>query len=61
MIQTVRRPLGTWDGYSACLRKLWEAPWFKSKKPSDTAQGELWDARVALIDAYVYERESEEG
>ncbi|MBX3315762.1 MAG: phospholipase D family protein [Phycisphaeraceae bacterium] len=50
--------LKSWDGYSKALRRLWSSPWFRSAPPSDPLSRELWDARVALIDALVYEHDA---
>lgn len=47
--------LQSWEGYSASLRRLWDSPWFKSPPPANRLSRELWDARVAIIDALVYQ------
>jgi|GEM_PF-2018225 len=33
--------------------KLWKAPWFNSPRPTNHGEAEIWDARVALLDAAV--------
>lgn len=46
--------LATWDGYSQGLEIVYKTPWFQSAPPIYKNMRQLWDARVALIDAYVY-------
>ena len=47
--------LTTWEGYSEVLKRLWSTPWFQDSPPAKVGSRELWDARVALIDVFVYE------
>jgi len=42
------------ESYVALLEKIHSQPWFRSPEPEDTAERELWQARVALIDVLVY-------
>ena len=45
--------LKTFDGYWELHEVLWRCPWHRAKRPSGI-DGRLWDARVALIDAFYY-------
>jgi len=46
--------LMTWAGYSEGLRRLWNAPWWKTPKPSDPFEQKLAHNRAALVDFLVY-------
>jgi hypothetical protein len=46
----------TTTGYLHLHDQLWSNPWASAAKPSERDQRRAWAARVALLDAYLYER-----
>lgn len=46
--------LRTWEGYEEGLKVVYATQWYKSAPPTDKKMKRLWDARVALLDAYAY-------
>ena len=41
--------------YLRLLHRIWQMPWFQARRPADIHGQRLWDARVALLDAVMYE------
>jgi len=50
------RAPATPTAYLALLRRIWAMPWYLSTRPNERNQQRVWDARVALLDAVMYER-----
>ncbi len=46
--------LRTWEGYEEGLKIVFATQWYNSPSPTDNKMKHLWDARVALLDAYAY-------
>jgi hypothetical protein len=50
---------GVWprtaDSYLELHKKIWEYPWFRVPAPEDKNEEQVCDARVALLDALLYE------
>jgi len=46
--------------YLKLLHRIWALPWYTSPEPSDVHERRMWRARVALVDAILYEQ-SESG
>lgn len=44
------------DGYWELITRIWACAWFSSPRPSTGIETEIWDARVALLDAFYYGR-----
>ncbi|KGC43758.1 phospholipase D family protein [Burkholderia pseudomallei] len=45
------------EGYwTHVIRPLTCSPWWLAKRPSNPVEGRIWDARMAFIDAFCYER-----
>lgn len=47
-------PTESWDAYLKCVSRLHAAKWYQPPRPSTSPDDELWDARIAILDAYVY-------
>lgn len=47
--------LKRWEGYAEALKMVWESKWYRSPEPRDPKEARMWNARVALLDAYAYE------
>lgn len=45
--------LNSYDGYWELMTEIWKCPWYKSPRPTGRYRP-LWDARVAMVDAFVY-------
>lgn len=45
--------LNTYEGYWDLIQIIWRCPWFKESRP-EGRDSRIWDARVALIDAFYY-------
>ena len=43
------------DDYLELLGKIYLFPWYRCERPVDGLEAEIWDARVGLLDAVVYE------
>lgn len=43
------------DEYLVLLRRIWSFPWYKAPRPTDAEGQEVWDARVALLDAFLFD------
>ena len=43
------------EPYLKLLARIWTCPWFRSAPPSDPQQLRVWNARVGLLDALMYE------
>lgn len=43
------------EGYLGLVHAVRALPWARSARPRDTIERHLWDARVGLLDAVVYE------
>ena len=43
------------EPYLRLLEQIWEYPWVQSVPPSDHLELRVWNARVALLDALMYE------
>jgi hypothetical protein len=54
----MRKELGpvptTVSDYFRLLRRLHESPWFRAESPGSGKQRDVWDRRVALLDAVLY-------
>ena len=46
--------LNSYDGYWELMELLWKCPWYKARGPKGRREP-IWDARVALVDAFFYE------
>ncbi len=42
-------------GYQALLNRVWRCPWYRSPRPRRSLSRQLWDSRVALLDAFYYD------
>jgi HKD family nuclease len=42
-------------GYLDLLGRIWQMPWFTAREPDDRTERRIWKARVALIDAILYD------
>jgi hypothetical protein len=47
--------LKTVDQYMSLLERIWQTPWFRSNRPEGQHERHIWDRRVAILDAAVYE------
>jgi hypothetical protein len=47
--------LEVWDGYQDGLRVVYSTRWYRSPIPESSRMKRLWNARVALLDAYAYQ------
>lgn len=47
--------------YMALLSSIWDTEWFRSPRPRDVNEAALWDWRVALLDASLYEHREASG
>lgn len=45
----------TINSYLALVHRIHEFPWARSESPADPAEREVWEARVGLLDALLYE------
>lgn len=45
----------TYKHYLELHRQIWSFPWFKSPRPDGVDEYRVWQARVALLDALLYE------
>ncbi len=45
----------TVGGYLSLHDRIWKLPWAKAPRPEGEAEGRVWAARVALLDALLYE------
>ena len=43
------------DNYGGLLQWIYEQPWFNEHQPHDSLERVIWNCRVALLDAFVYE------
>lgn len=50
-----RSRLGEWEGYREGLSVVYSTRWYTSPEPANTRSKRLWNARVALLDAYAYQ------
>ncbi len=44
----------TVDNYLLLLRHVWSYPWCRAARPSDPVEAQVWEARVALLDAFCF-------
>lgn len=49
------REIKTVKQYIELLKEVWATEWHRSDRPKDTIEAALWDRRVALLDAALYE------
>lgn len=47
--------LGDWEGYEEGLNVVYSTRWYTSPEPANARMKRLWNARVALLDAYAYQ------
>jgi hypothetical protein len=50
-----RASLQTFEGYWKLLKRVWACPWFRAPRPRTGFGTDLWDSRVAILDAFYYE------
>jgi hypothetical protein len=50
-----RASLQTFEGYWKLLNRVWICPWFRARRPRTGLGADLWDSRVAILDAFYYE------
>lgn len=43
------------DEYLDILHRVRALPWARSKRPTDSIEGEIWDARIGLLDVVTYD------
>ena len=57
--EAVRRIFGARPGVASSYLRLMDRiramPWWSQPRPADLREGRIWDARVALLDAVMYE------
>lgn len=51
----VKNPEWLANRYDELLNRLYEQPWFKAQQPDNAWEQKIWNCRVALLDAFVYE------
>jgi hypothetical protein len=52
--QFTDRELHTWEGYWQLHQTLWNLPWHRARRPGIKVDRKIWDARVAMLDAFLY-------
>ena len=42
------------NDYAELLTWVYQQPWFSAPEPDDPLEGQIWNSRAALLDAFVY-------